>query len=137
MPVSYPSWPLTPPRLTPALDTPPRTPTPKHHHHVQVIIAGAGSAGLACAYELSKLAPDAKIAIIEQNVSPGGGAWLGGQLFSAMVIRKPGQVGDDAPGAMLRGGGYECFATYWLARLIAVWFARMGVGGCWWLVDTF
>jgi len=38
-----------------------------------VIIAGAGSAGLACAYELSKLAPDAKIAIIEQNVSPGGG----------------------------------------------------------------
>ena len=31
----------------------------------------------------------AQIAIIEQNVSPGGGAWLGGQLFSAMVIRKP------------------------------------------------
>lgn len=30
-----------------------------------------------------------QIAIIEQNVSPGGGAWLGGQLFSAMVIRKP------------------------------------------------
>ncbi|KAI8465835.1 MAG: thiazole biosynthetic enzyme [Monoraphidium minutum] len=57
-----------------------------------VIIAGAGSAGLACAYELSKIAPDAKIAIIEQNVSPGGGAWLGGQLFSAMVIRKPGQI---------------------------------------------
>lgn len=22
-------------------------------------------------------------------MSPGGGAWLGGQLFSAMVIRKP------------------------------------------------
>lgn len=30
-----------------------------------------------------------RVAIIEQNVSPGGGAWLGGQLFSAMVIRKP------------------------------------------------
>jgi thiamine thiazole synthase len=29
------------------------------------------------------------VAIIEQNVSPGGGAWLGGQLFSAMVVRKP------------------------------------------------
>jgi cysteine-dependent adenosine diphosphate thiazole synthase len=54
-----------------------------------VIISGAGSAGLACAWELSKN-PDLKIAIIEQSVSPGGGAWLGGQLFSAMVIRKPG-----------------------------------------------
>jgi len=54
-----------------------------------IVIIGAGSAGLSCAYELSKIAPDVKIAIIEQNVSPGGGAWLGGQLFSAMVIRKP------------------------------------------------
>lgn len=51
-----------------------------------VVITGAGSAGLCCAYELSKLAPEAKIAIIEQGVAPGGGAWLGGQLFSAMVV---------------------------------------------------
>lgn len=29
------------------------------------------------------------MAIIEQSVSPGGGAWLGGQLFSSMVVRKP------------------------------------------------
>jgi thiamine thiazole synthase len=53
-----------------------------------VIIVGAGSAGLSCAYELSKH-PDVKVAIIEQGVAPGGGAWLGGQLFSAMVVRKP------------------------------------------------
>lgn len=53
-----------------------------------VIIVGAGSAGLSCAYELSK-DPNLKIALIEQSVSPGGGAWLGGQLFSAMVVRKP------------------------------------------------
>ena len=53
-----------------------------------VVIVGAGSAGLSCAYELSKC-PDIKIAVVEQSVSPGGGAWLGGQLFSAMVIRKP------------------------------------------------
>ena len=51
-----------------------------------VVITGAGSAGLCCAYELSKLAPEIKIAIIEQGVAPGGGAWLGGQLFSAMVV---------------------------------------------------
>jgi thiamine thiazole synthase len=54
-----------------------------------IVIIGAGSAGLACAYEISKVAPEVRVAIIEQNVSPGGGAWLGGQLFSAMVVRKP------------------------------------------------
>jgi len=53
-----------------------------------VIINGGGSAGLTCAYELSKH-PDLKVAIMEQSVAPGGGAWLGGQLFSAMVVRKP------------------------------------------------
>ncbi|PWA35186.1 thiamine thiazole synthase protein [Artemisia annua] len=53
-----------------------------------VVICGAGSAGLSCAYELSKN-PNVQVAIIEQSVSPGGGAWLGGQLFSAMVVRKP------------------------------------------------
>lgn len=49
-----------------------------------VVVVGAGSAGLSCAYELSKN-PNIRVAIIEQSVSPGGGAWLGGQLFSAMV----------------------------------------------------
>ncbi|KAJ8763702.1 hypothetical protein K2173_003174 [Erythroxylum novogranatense] len=53
-----------------------------------VVIVGAGSAGLSCAYELSKN-PSVRVAIVEQSVSPGGGAWLGGQLFSAMVVRKP------------------------------------------------
>jgi thiamine thiazole synthase len=57
-----------------------------------IIVVGAGSAGLSCAYELSKIAPDAKVAIIEQGVAPGGGAWLGGQLFSAMVVRTSGSV---------------------------------------------
>jgi hypothetical protein len=70
-----------------------------------VIITGAGSAGLVAAYELSKIpglkarwrrrrvcvcravlaaSADhrpacAQVALIEQSVSPGGGAWLGGQ----------------------------------------------------------
>ncbi|KAI3466591.1 hypothetical protein Pfo_023254 [Paulownia fortunei] len=58
------------------------------HADTDVVIVGAGSAGLSCAYELSKN-PNINVAIIEQSVSPGGGAWLGGQLFSAMVVRKP------------------------------------------------
>ncbi|KAL2649292.1 hypothetical protein R1flu_017420 [Riccia fluitans] len=58
------------------------------HADTDVVVVGAGSAGLCCAYELSKN-PNVKVAIVEQSVSPGGGAWLGGQLFSAMVVRKP------------------------------------------------
>ncbi|KAF8195439.1 Thi4 family-domain-containing protein [Pholiota molesta] len=54
-----------------------------------VVIVGAGSAGLSCAYHLANNRPDLKITIIEASVSPGGGAWLGGQLMTAMVIRKP------------------------------------------------
>ncbi|XP_059441031.1 thiamine thiazole synthase, chloroplastic [Corylus avellana] len=62
-----------------------------------VVVVGAGSAGLSCAYELSKN-PSVQIAIIEQSVSPGGGAWLGGQLFSAMVVRKPAHLFLDELG---------------------------------------
>ncbi|KAK3384954.1 Thi4 family-domain-containing protein [Podospora didyma] len=54
-----------------------------------IVIVGAGSCGLSCAYTLGSLRPDLRIAIVEAGVAPGGGAWLGGQLFSAMVMRKP------------------------------------------------
>ncbi|CAO1612564.1 unnamed protein product [Parajaminaea phylloscopi] len=54
-----------------------------------VVILGAGSAGLTCAYTLATSRPDLRITILEASVAPGGGAWLGGQLMSAMVIRKP------------------------------------------------
>ncbi|KAI0648121.1 Thi4-domain-containing protein [Trametes meyenii] len=56
-----------------------------------VVIIGAGSAGLSCAYHLGKTRPDLKITIIEANVAPGGGAWLGGQLMTPMVVRKPAE----------------------------------------------
>jgi len=57
-----------------------------------VVIVGAGSAGLSCAYHLATTRPDLKITIIEANVAPGGGAWLGGQLMTPMVIRKPAEL---------------------------------------------
>lgn len=57
-----------------------------------VVIIGAGSSGLSAAYVIAKNRPDLKIAIVESNVAPGGGAWLGGQLFSAMIMRKPAHL---------------------------------------------
>lgn len=54
-----------------------------------VVIIGAGSAGLSCAYHLAKSRPNLKITILEAGVAPGGGAWLGGQLMTPMVVRKP------------------------------------------------
>ncbi|TQN69436.1 Thiamine thiazole synthase [Colletotrichum shisoi] len=63
-----------------------------------VVIVGAGSCGLSTAYVLAKTRPDLRIAIVEAGVAPGGGAWLGGQLFSAMVMRKPADVFLDEVG---------------------------------------
>ncbi|GMM46544.1 thiamine thiazole synthase [Pichia kluyveri] len=54
-----------------------------------IVIVGAGSSGLTAAYILAKSRPDLKIAIVEANVAVGGGCFLGGQLFSSMVLRKP------------------------------------------------
>ncbi|KAL2163420.1 hypothetical protein VTH06DRAFT_5477 [Thermothelomyces fergusii] len=62
------------------------------HAESDIVIIGAGSCGLSAAYTLGKLRPDLRITVIEAGVSPGGGAWLGGQLFSAMVMRKPADV---------------------------------------------
>ncbi|KAJ4292949.1 thiamine metabolism- protein [Collariella sp. IMI 366227] len=63
-----------------------------HHAESDIVIVGAGSCGLSAAYTLGKLRPDLRITILEAGVAPGGGAWLGGQLFSAMVMRKPADV---------------------------------------------
>ncbi|AEO68066.1 uncharacterized protein THITE_2117402 [Thermothielavioides terrestris NRRL 8126] len=59
------------------------------HAESDIVIIGAGSCGLSAAYTLGRLRPDLRITLIEAGVAPGGGAWLGGQLFSAMVLRKP------------------------------------------------
>jgi len=70
-----------------------------------IVIVGAGSCGLSAAFTLATKRPDLKIAIIEAGVAPGGGAWLGGQLFSAMVMRKPAQLFLDQLGVMYEDEG--------------------------------
>lgn len=62
------------------------------HAVSDVVIIGAGSSGLSAAYVICKNRPDLTVTCVEANVSPGGGAWLGGQLFSAMIMRKPAHL---------------------------------------------
>ncbi|CCC13190.1 unnamed protein product [Sordaria macrospora k-hell] len=50
------------------------------HAESDIVIVGAGSCGLSCAYVLSTLRPDLRITMIEAGVAPGGGAWLGTAL---------------------------------------------------------
>ncbi|CAD6899013.1 unnamed protein product, partial [Tilletia caries] len=57
-----------------------------------VIIVGCGSAGATCCYTLAKARPDLRITVLEASVSPGGGCWLGGQLMTPMVVRKPANL---------------------------------------------
>ncbi|XP_078433095.1 thiazole biosynthetic enzyme, chloroplast (ARA6) (THI1) (THI4) [Wolffia australiana] len=87
------------------------------HADTDVVIVGAGSAGLSCAYELSK-DPSIRVAIVEQSVSPGGGAWLGGQLFSAMVVRKPAHLFLSELGIDYDDAGEE--ASYVVVRHAAL-----------------
>nr|Q41739.1 RecName: Full=Thiamine thiazole synthase 2, chloroplastic; AltName: Full=Thiazole biosynthetic enzyme 2; Flags: Precursor [Zea mays]AAA96739.1 thiamine biosynthetic enzyme [Zea mays] len=84
------------------------------HADTDVVIVGAGSAGLSCAYELSK-DPTVSVAIVEQSVSPGGGAWLGGQLFSAMVVRRPAHLFLDELGV-----GYDEAEDYVVVKHAAL-----------------
>jgi thiamine thiazole synthase len=90
------------------------------HAESDVVIIGAGSCGLSAAYTLATARPDLKIAIIEAGVAPGGGAWLGGQLFSAMVMRKPAQLFLDQIGV-----GYEDEGDFVVVKHAALFTATL------------
>ncbi|MBU2524242.1 sulfide-dependent adenosine diphosphate thiazole synthase [Patescibacteria group bacterium] len=53
-----------------------------------VIVVGAGPAGLVAAYELAK--NGVKVMLLERNNYLGGGMYLGGYGVPDMVVRKPG-----------------------------------------------
>jgi len=54
-----------------------------------VIIAGAGPAGLTCAYYLAK--KGVNVSIFERKLSIGGGMWGGGMLFNEIVVGDSGK----------------------------------------------
>lgn len=53
---------------------------------VDVAIAGAGPAGLVCAYYLAKAKK--KVALFERKLSIGGGMWAGGMMFNEIVVQQ-------------------------------------------------
>ena len=54
-----------------------------------VIIAGAGPAGLTTAYYLAK--KGYKVSVFERKLSIGGGMWGGGMMFNEIVVGKDGK----------------------------------------------
>ena len=59
-----------------------------------VIIAGAGPAGLTTAYYLAK--KGCKVSVFERKLSIGGGMWGGGMMFNEIVVGEDGkQILDE------------------------------------------
>jgi thiamine thiazole synthase len=54
--------------------------------NIDVAIAGAGPAGMCCAYYLAK--ENKKVAIFERKLSVGGGMWGGGIMFNEIVVQE-------------------------------------------------
>ncbi|MFC1645978.1 sulfide-dependent adenosine diphosphate thiazole synthase [Candidatus Omnitrophota bacterium] len=52
----------------------------------QVAIAGAGPAGMVCAYYLAKAGK--KVVVFERKLSVGGGMWGGGIMFNEIVVQE-------------------------------------------------
>lgn len=79
---------------------------------VEVAIAGAGPAGLCCAYYLARA--DKKVAVFERRLSVGGGMWGGGMMFNEIVVQKNGKKILDEFGIRTR----EYQKGYYLADSI-------------------
>ncbi|MFH1413706.1 MAG: sulfide-dependent adenosine diphosphate thiazole synthase [Candidatus Omnitrophota bacterium] len=84
---------------------------------VDVAIAGAGPAGMCCAYYLAK--KNKKVAIFERKLSVGGGMWGGGIMFNEIVVQDKAKTITDELGIRTRvyDKGYyladsiECVST--------------------------
>ena len=61
-------------------------------------------------YELTKPL-EAEVAILEQSIAPGGGAWIGDQLSSAMMCCKPVDVSLTGVGVPFKTMGD--YVVYW------------------------
>jgi len=85
-----------------------------------VIIIGAGPAGLTASRELSNMG--FKVLVIEQNNYLGGGYWLGGYMMNPVTVREPAQkIWDELgiPYKKVRDGLYLTPGPHAVSKLIA------------------
>jgi thiazole biosynthesis enzyme len=92
----------------------------EEHVESDVIIVGAGPAGLVAARDLAKAG--LKVVIIERNNYLGGGFWVGGYFMNKFTLRAPAQEFLDelkVPYSLAGDGLYVADAPYACASLIA------------------
>jgi len=85
-----------------------------------VIIIGAGPAGLTASRELSNMG--FKVLVIEQNNYLGGGYWLGGYMMNPVTVREPAQkIWDELgiPYKKVSEGLYLTAGPHAVSKLIA------------------
>ena len=85
-----------------------------------VIIIGAGPAGLTASRELSNMGY--KVLVIEQNNYLGGGYWLGGYMMNPVTVREPAQkIWDELgiPYKKVSEGLYLTPGPHAVSKLIA------------------
>src|ERR687885_634702 len=85
-----------------------------------VIIIGAGPAGLTAARDLAR--NKIKTLVIEQNNYIGGGYWVGGYMMNPVTIRAPAQkIWDElgVPYRKIREGLYATWGPHACSKLIA------------------
>ncbi|MFH0827518.1 MAG: sulfide-dependent adenosine diphosphate thiazole synthase [Candidatus Omnitrophota bacterium] len=67
---------------------------------VDVAIAGAGPAGMCCAYYLAR--QKKRVAVFERKLSVGGGMWGGGIMFNEIVVQEKAKKIMDEFGVKVR-----------------------------------
>ena len=91
-----------------------------NHIQTDVIVVGAGPAGLTCARDLAQ--KGFKVLLVENNNYLGGGFWIGGYLMNGVTVREPAQkIWDEigVPYQKVEDGLYLADGPHACSKLIA------------------
>jgi thiamine thiazole synthase len=94
--------------------------TINEYANCDVIIIGAGPAGLTASRELGRMG--ARTLVIEQNNYLGGGYWVGGYMMNPVTVRAPAQkVWDElgVPYRRINDGLYATWGPHACSKLVA------------------
>ncbi len=92
----------------------------RDHVRNDVVVVGAGPAGLVCARELAK--EGCRVLLLERNNYLGGGFWMGGFLMNKLTVRSPAHEELESLGVRLkevRKGIFVADAAEACSKLIA------------------